>query len=200
MMEQIVSSTEDAVQLMLNTRRMMKLTKFQGENVYTVVSQIPRGVINRLKRLSVSSVPSEIVHQVIMMLTTSSTEECKEIFKHMLTLSKQETFKLQIGGQSDLAMVESILKDATKNYTLIKVADKWISIDGAASAFATDLLDVQCYNCKKHGHLKRDCPEATKKQCREWKEMSRNCMTGRLPPGRWQSWSWWWTWIWIWII
>eukprot|EP00978_Attheya_sp_CCMP212_P043719 scaffold290017_cov50-Attheya_sp.AAC.3 len=74
MMEQIVSSTEDAVQLMLNTLRTMKLTKFQGENVYTAVSQV-RGATNRLKSLSVSRVPSDIVHQVITMLTTSSTEE-----------------------------------------------------------------------------------------------------------------------------
>eukprot|EP00978_Attheya_sp_CCMP212_P043718 scaffold290017_cov50-Attheya_sp.AAC.2 len=102
----------------------------------------------------------------------------------MLTLSKQETFKLQIGGRSDLAMVESILKDATKNYASIKVADKWIGIDAGASAFAADLSKVQCYNCKKHGHLKRDCPEATEKQRTEWKEMSRNRTSGGGRAGR----------------
>eukprot|EP00978_Attheya_sp_CCMP212_P040683 scaffold224920_cov33-Attheya_sp.AAC.4 len=79
----------------------MKLTKFQGENAYTAVSQV-RGAINRLKSLSVSRVLSDIFHQVITMFTTSSTEEFNEICKHMLTLSKQETFKLQIGGRSDL--------------------------------------------------------------------------------------------------
>jgi hypothetical protein len=183
MMEQIVSSTEDAVQLMLNTLRTMKLTKFQGENVYTAVSQV-RGAINRLKSLSVSRVPSDIVHQVITMLTTSSTEEFNEIFKHMLTLSKQETFKLQIGGRTDLAMVESILKDATKNYASIKNADKWIGIDAGASAFAADLSKVQCYNCKKNGHLKRDCPEATEKQRTEWKETARNRTSGGGRGGR----------------
>eukprot|EP00978_Attheya_sp_CCMP212_P024199 scaffold75727_cov48-Attheya_sp.AAC.1 len=78
--EQIISSTKDAVQLMLNTLRMMKLlTKFQGENVYTAVSQV-HGVINRLKSLSVSRVPLDIVHQVITMLMTSSTKEFNEIF------------------------------------------------------------------------------------------------------------------------
>jgi hypothetical protein len=117
------------MQLMLNTLRTMKLTKFQGENIYTAVSQV-RGAINRLKSLSMSRVPSDIVHQVITMLTTSSTEEFNEIFNHMLTLSKQETFKLKIGGRTDLAMVESILKDATKNYASIKNADKWIGING----------------------------------------------------------------------
>eukprot|EP00978_Attheya_sp_CCMP212_P025148 scaffold80439_cov53-Attheya_sp.AAC.3 len=149
MMEQIISSTKDAVQLMLNTLRTMKLLmKFQGENVYTAVSQVC-GVINRrLKSLSMSRVPSDIVHQ-----------ELNEIFERMLTLSKLETFKLQIGGQSDLAMmVESILEDATQN---IMHQSKLLTRSGS-----------------KHGHIKRDCPEATKKQRSEWKEMSRNHTSG----------------------
>eukprot|EP00978_Attheya_sp_CCMP212_P021214 scaffold61789_cov36-Attheya_sp.AAC.1 len=77
-------------------------------------------------------------------------------------------------------MVESILKDATQNYTPIKVADKkWIStIDAGASSFTAELSKVQCYNCKKHGHIKRDCPEATKKQRSEWKEMPCNHTSG----------------------
>ena len=139
-MEEITSSTTDAVRTMERRVTSLKLTDFQGENVSTVVSQL-RSAISRLTFLG--KLPHDIVPKLLDVFQSSSVPAFNDVFKFVALQNK-------IGQATTLTHAEILVLASTTFRELVE-KNEWSGNKKSSS--------LVCFKCGKDGHIIKDCPD-----------------------------------------
>ena len=140
-MEEITSSTTDAVRTMERRVTSLKLTDFQGENVSTVVSQL-RSAISRLTFLG--KLPHDIVPKLLDVFQSSSVPAFNDVFKFVALQNKI--------GQATTLTHAKILVLASTTFRELVEKNEWSGNKKSSS--------LVCFKCGKDGHIIKDCPDS----------------------------------------
>jgi len=156
MIKLITTITEEGVRALTAKVATMKINKYEGENVMTVVSYL-RGAIACLQ--NVNKLPHDIVAQVCDIMQTSSVEEFNKYF---------EMAKIAIHLQMKTFTVEELLATAQATYQELYNKGVWTN-GGNNSAFnARGKQQGErrprgvCWNCGEAGHMSNQCTKPKK--------------------------------------
>ena len=143
-MEEITSSTTDAVRALERRVTSLKLTDFPGENVSTAVSQL-RSAISRLSFLD--KLPHDILHKLLDVFQSSSVPAFNDVFKFVSLQIKIDPLAAKSLTHSSLLVLAS-----TTHRELVE-KNEWSGGNAKKPAL------LACFKCNKDGHLAKDCPD-----------------------------------------
>ena len=151
-LNEIISSTGDAVQSLVDKVTTMKIKDFPGEKIPTAVSQL-QSAIQRLTFLK--KLPMDLERKLLTTFQSTSVDEFNNIFN---LLDLQEKL-----GQA-YPTVDKILEIAGSAYRALVDQGKW-NVSATGSSFNADKSGNNgCHECGSDTHQVRDCPVRKEKR------------------------------------
>jgi hypothetical protein len=144
MIHLVINSSDQSLRFLNQRLEKLTLKDFQGENVLTLGSFV-RGTKALLENCD--ALPRDMLSLIGQALQTSSTTTFNNLIEQMMNNHRYGVYPLTL---------DTLLHRAEQAYSEMISLGKW---DGLQTSGKQGSAFVTCYNCKKEGHISKNCPD-----------------------------------------